>query len=37
MFALTSPDKCEQVGEAISKAGGKVTITKPTKQGLKLH
>ena len=37
MFALTSPDRCEQVGEAISKAGGNVTITKPTKQGLKLH
>lgn len=37
MFALAPPDKCEQVGEAISKEGGKVTITKPTKQGLKLH
>ncbi len=37
MFALTAPDRCKQVGEAISKAGGYVTITKSTKQGLKLH
>jgi len=37
MFALTAPDRCKQVGEAISKVGGYVTITKPTKQGLKLY
>jgi mevalonate kinase len=37
MFALTPPDRYKQVSEAISKAGGKVTITKPTKQGLTLH
>ena len=37
MVALTAPDKCIQVAEAISEAGGKVTITKPTEQGLKLE
>jgi mevalonate kinase len=36
MVALTSTDRCAQVAEAISEAGGKVTITKPTEQGLKL-
>ena len=36
MVALAAPDKCTQVAEAISEAGGKVTITKPTEQGLKL-
>jgi mevalonate kinase len=36
MVALTAPDRCKQVAEAISEAGGKVTITKPTEQGLKL-
>jgi mevalonate kinase len=35
MVALTAPDKCIQVAEAIAKAGGKVTITKPSEQGLK--
>ncbi|MGB9940919.1 mevalonate kinase [Methanosarcina sp.] len=35
MVALTAPDKCIQVAEAIAKAGGKETITKPTEQGLK--
>lgn len=34
MVALTAPDKCMQVAAAISEAGGKVTITKPTQQGL---
>lgn len=34
MVALTALDKCMQVAEAISKAGGKATITKPTQQGL---
>lgn len=37
MVALTAPDKCIQVAEAISKAGGKAIITKPTEQGLKLE
>ncbi len=37
MVALAAPDKCIQVAEAISEAGGKVTITKPTEQGLKLE
>ena len=36
MVALTAPDKCTQVAEAIQGAGGKVIITKPTEQGLKL-
>ncbi len=36
MVALTAPDKCTQVAEAIESAGGKVIITKPTEQGLKL-
>ncbi len=36
MVALTAPDKCTQVAEAIEGAGGKVIITKPTEQGLKL-
>lgn len=35
MVALTAPDKCIQVAEAIAKAGGRVTITKPSEQGLK--
>jgi mevalonate kinase len=34
MVALTALDKCMQVAEAISEAGGKATITKPTQQGL---
>ncbi len=37
MVALTAPDKCIQVAEAISEAGGKAIITKPTEQGLKLE
>ena len=36
MVALTAPEKCNQVAEAIAGAGGKVTITKPTEQGLKV-
>ena len=36
MVALTAPYRCTQVAEAISEAGGKVTITKPTEHGLKL-
>ncbi|HWQ44898.1 MAG TPA: mevalonate kinase [Methanosarcina barkeri] len=36
MVALTAPDKCRQVAEAILEAGGKVTITKPTEEGLRL-
>lgn len=36
MVALTSTYRCVQVAEAMSEAGGKVTITKPTEQGLKL-
>jgi len=36
MVALTSIDRCAQVAEAMSEAGDKVTITKPTEQGLKL-
>lgn len=36
MVALTAPQKCTQVAEAITRAGGKVTITKPTEQGLKV-
>lgn len=36
MVALTAPDKCVQVATAIAEAGGKVTVTKPTEQGLKL-
>ena len=36
MVALTSTDRRAQVAEAMSEAGGKVTITKPTEQGLKL-
>lgn len=34
MIALTSPDKCIQVAEAIASAGGEVTITKPSEKGL---
>ncbi|AKB13875.1 MAG: mevalonate kinase [Methanosarcina thermophila] len=37
MVALTAPDKCRQVAEAIENAGGKAIITKPTEQGLKLE
>ena len=37
MVALTAPDKCIQVAEAITDAGGKAIITKPTEQGLKLE
>jgi mevalonate kinase len=37
MVALTAPDKCIQVAEAIAGAGGKAIITKPTEQGLKLE
>lgn len=37
MVALTAPDKCIQVAEAIEGAGGKAIITKPTEQGLKLE
>ena len=36
MVALTAPQKSIQVAEAIANAGGKVTITKPTEQGLKV-
>jgi len=36
MVALTAPQKCTQVAEAIASAGGKVTVTKPTEQGLKI-
>ncbi|AKB80109.1 Mevalonate kinase [Methanosarcina horonobensis HB-1 = JCM 15518] len=36
MVALTAPQKCTHVAEAIAGAGGKVTITKPTEQGLKV-
>jgi len=36
MVALTASEKSAQVAEAIAKAGGKVTITKPTEQGLKV-
>ncbi len=36
IVALAAPDKCIQVAEAIENSGGKVTITKPTEQGLKL-
>lgn len=35
MVALTAPDKCWQVGEAIAKAGGKVTTTKSSEEGLR--
>jgi mevalonate kinase len=35
MVALTAPDKCIQVADAITKAGGKVTVTKPSEQGLR--
>ncbi|MGA9187230.1 MAG: mevalonate kinase [Methanosarcina sp.] len=37
MVALTAPDKCIQVAEAIAGAGGKAIITKPTEQGLRLE
>lgn len=37
MVALTAPDKCTQVAEAIIDAGGKAIITKPTEQGLRLE
>jgi mevalonate kinase len=37
MVALTAPDKCTQVAEAIAGAGGKAIITKPTEQGLRLE
>jgi len=37
MVALTAPDKCTQVAEAIAVAGGKAIITKPTEQGLRLE
>ncbi len=37
MVALTAPQNCTQVAEAITRAGGKVTITKPTEQGLKVE
>jgi mevalonate kinase len=36
MVALTAPDKCLVVAKAITAAGGKATITKPTEQGLRL-
>ncbi|MDI9395840.1 MAG: mevalonate kinase [Euryarchaeota archaeon] len=36
MVALTAAQKCTRVAEAIARAGGKVTITKPTEQGLKV-
>jgi mevalonate kinase len=36
MVALTAPQKCTQVAQAIASAGGKVTVTKPTEQGLKV-
>lgn len=34
MIALTASEKCTQVAEAIASAGGKVTITKLSEQGL---
>jgi mevalonate kinase len=37
MVALTAPDKCIQVAEAIAGAEGKAIITKPTERGLKLE
>jgi mevalonate kinase len=37
MVALTAIDRCMQVAEAMSEAGGKITITKPTEWGLKLE
>jgi mevalonate kinase len=37
IVALTAVDSCTQVAEAISEAGGKVTITKPTEWGLKIE
>lgn len=37
MVALTAPNKCTQVAEAIENAGGKAIITKPTEQGLRLE
>ncbi|AKB19167.1 MULTISPECIES: mevalonate kinase [unclassified Methanosarcina] len=36
MVALTATEKSAQVAGAIARAGGKVTITKPTEQGLKV-
>lgn len=36
MVALTATERCTQVAEAMREAGGKVVITKPTEQGLKL-
>ncbi|MDD3041436.1 MAG: mevalonate kinase [Methanosarcinaceae archaeon] len=37
MVALTAPENCEPVAEAIRKAGGKVIVTKATQQGLKVE
>ncbi|HIH94579.1 TPA: mevalonate kinase [Methanosarcina acetivorans] len=37
MVALAASDKCTQVAEAITGAGGKAIVTKPTEQGLRLE
>ncbi|MCQ1534584.1 mevalonate kinase [Methanosarcina sp. KYL-1] len=36
MVALAAADSCTQVAEAIENAGGRVIITRPTEQGLKV-
>ncbi|MGB9927359.1 MAG: mevalonate kinase [Methanosarcina sp.] len=36
MVALTALDKCIEVATAISNAGGKATVTRPTEQGLRI-
>jgi len=35
MVALVALDKCNSIANAISNAGGKATVTRPTEQGLK--
>ncbi len=37
MVALTTPEKCTAVAEAISAAGGEAIITGPTEQGLRVE
>jgi mevalonate kinase len=37
MVALAALDKCNNIANAISNAGGKATITRPTEQGLKIE
>ncbi|MFY1111243.1 MAG: mevalonate kinase [Methanosarcinaceae archaeon] len=37
MVALTAPEKCTAVAEAISAAGGEAIITGPTEQGLRVE